>query len=57
MPDITMCDDNACPDKLKCYRYTAKPNEEWQAYFADSPRKDNICEFYWPVAPQDKLAL
>jgi len=31
MPDITMCSNNYCPKKKKCYRYMAVPNM-WQSY-------------------------
>jgi superfamily I DNA and RNA helicase len=47
MPDITMCPGTNCPQKEKCYRYTAKPCEHWQSYFIDSPIKDGKCEMYW----------
>ena len=32
MPDITMCQNNRCPSRKKCYRFMAKPNPYWQAY-------------------------
>lgn len=48
MPDITMCDDEGCPMKDRCYRYLAKPSK-WQSYFADSPREDDKCELVWEV--------
>ena len=47
MPDITMCLGIDCPQKEKCYRFTAKPDEYWQSYFIDSPIKDGKCEMYW----------
>ena len=42
-----MCPGTDCPQKEKCYRYTAKPCEYWQSYFIDSPIKDGKCEMYW----------
>ena len=47
MPDITMCPGTNCPQKEKCYRYTAKPCEHWQSYFIDAPIKHGKCEMYW----------
>jgi len=32
MADISMCNGKDCKNKAKCYRYTAPPNEYWQAY-------------------------
>jgi hypothetical protein len=49
MPDITMCDDKECPMKEQCYRYTAKPNEFRQAYFVNSPKKMDGCDYFTPV--------
>ena len=45
-PDITMCMGTNCPDKQKCYRYTAKPSD-YQSYFINPPIKDGKCEMYW----------
>jgi hypothetical protein len=47
MPDITMCPGTDCPQKEKCYRYTAKPCEYWQSYFMKPPIKDGKCDLYW----------
>lgn len=47
MPDITMCEGTDCPHKEKCYRYTAKPSEFRQSYFAEPPIKDGKCDHYW----------
>lgn len=32
MPDICMCKIDECSKKETCYRYSAKPNEPYQAY-------------------------
>ena len=32
MPDITMCRNQFCPIKDRCYRWTAEPNPRWQSY-------------------------
>ena len=46
MPDITMCDDNECPRKDFCYRYTAKPSEYGQSRFAESPLEGDECIYF-----------
>lgn len=51
MPDITMCHGFECPVKEKCKRFSAKPNEHWQAYFLEPPYKKTdtsfTCYYYW----------
>jgi hypothetical protein len=47
MSDVTMCEGIDCPIRNKCYRYTAKPSEYWQAYFTEPPIKDGKCGMYW----------
>lgn len=47
MPDITMCPGTNCPQREKCYRFTAKPSEYMQSYFMEAPIKDGKCEYYW----------
>jgi hypothetical protein len=49
MADITMCKGMDCPHKEECYRYTAKADELYQAYFSESPIADNKCEMYWGI--------
>ena len=51
MSDISKCEGTNCPKKDTCYRFLAKENEYWQAYFVDVPydRKISACEYYWPV--------
>lgn len=44
--DITMCKDTSCPHKEKCLRFTGEPGL-YQAYFVDSPRKEDKCFYYW----------
>lgn len=48
MPDITMCADEECPLRLKCWRYCAAPSER-QSYFAQTPREGAICEYFWDI--------
>ncbi len=47
MPDITMCRGQGCPVKNRCKRHTSKPDEHYQAYFAESPYKDGECKYFW----------
>lgn len=50
MPDITMCINEFCPKKEKCYRYTAPPDEFRQAYaefpFLHTDRDVVECEYF-----------
>jgi hypothetical protein len=47
MPDISMCADDDCPSRLKCYRYVALPSDIRQDY-ADFERQPNQqrCNYY-----------
>jgi hypothetical protein len=47
MPDISMCMGTGCPNKEKCYRFTATPNEYRQSYFMEVPFEDGKCDYYW----------
>lgn len=53
MPDISMCQDNACPSRLRCYRYNATPTPGRQTYgsFDRKPEAER-CSFYWPTYPK-----
>lgn len=55
MPDICMCKDEECPKKNECYRYTAIPSEFMQVYFSVSPRKDEVCEYFYPIKKRKTL--
>ena len=41
MADITKCNDQLCPSRKKCYRFTAPANEYRQSYFMVTPREQN----------------
>jgi hypothetical protein len=45
-PDISMCANEECPLKEKCYRYTAKP-EMMQSYGDFKPDENGECEYFW----------
>lgn len=57
MPDISMCKGDGCPIKQDCYRFTARPSEFYQSYFAVVPYdKKTGCDHYWERIPTlDKL--
>jgi len=46
MADITMCSNQSCLRREKCYRAMAKPGE-WQAY---AEFEAHLCQYYWPMA-------
>jgi hypothetical protein len=54
MPDITMCDNEKCELKQKCFRFMAKPNETHQSYYADDIRnEDGTCFSFYPINQLD----
>lgn len=44
MPDIAMCQNNDCPLREGCYRFTAKP-AKWQWYNDFKPKNDKCDHF------------
>jgi len=47
MSDITKCQDDKCPARLMCYRFTA-PAGERQAYGIFNREEDaDNCEMFW----------
>ncbi len=50
MSDITMCVDDECKARQRCYRFTAVPNDLYQSYFVEAPDKDTYgaCEYFIP---------
>jgi len=45
MPDITMCENDACPIRHQCYRFMAKP-DAWQSVACFTPLSDTECEHF-----------
>ena len=43
--DITMCRDETCEKREKCYRYTAPVDRYWQSVFSEPPEKP--CIHFW----------
>lgn len=47
-----MCRNETCTNKLRCYRYTAVPNEYYQAYGAfEQEEESGRCEYFWSNKP------
>jgi hypothetical protein len=46
MADITMCRDETCKKRERCYRFTARVTPEYQSYFVDSPRQGKECKYF-----------
>lgn len=44
MPDLTLCNNAACPLRLSCYRFIAK-RDEWQSMANFTP-KDGKCDHF-----------
>lgn len=49
MADITKCHGIGCTVTELCFRYTAKSNPLWQAWFVEVPGKDRTCPHFWPA--------
>ena len=50
MADIAMCKDDECPSRLKCYRYLAYPEPDWQDYaFTNRGKGQKKCGYYLPA--------
>jgi hypothetical protein len=48
MPDISLCENNTCPSRKSCYRYTATPNPYRQTYgLFDVEKGKDKCSSYW----------
>ena len=48
MADIAKCEDNLCPSKETCYRYTATASEYYQSYGKFNREEDAYnCDMYW----------
>ena len=48
-PHLTLCDNDNCPRKETCHRYTlieVTPTQQWYTYRL---KKDGSCDFYIPT--------
>ncbi|WP_428739443.1 hypothetical protein [Sulfurimonas sp.] len=48
MADITMCINNTCPLRFKCYRQLAKPSD-YQSYTAFIYDVEFGCNHFWDI--------
>ena len=56
MPKFTICGSIACPDKQKCYRYRAVPNDNQKYHsFYGLKNKEHQCWYFVEILPNDKL--
>lgn len=47
MADISKCQNEGCPSKEKCHRYTTK-DSKWQSYAKFKvPRGHKKCDCFW----------
>lgn len=55
MTDVSMCQNENCPSKHKCYRYTFTPNSLYQSYskFTVTTGNDK-CPFFVRISRGDK---
>lgn len=55
MVDVTLCMNNHCPLRDKCYRYRAIPDKYWQSYSKFEPHKSTgwkggyECDYFWQI--------
>lgn len=55
MPDISKCNNNNCPSKDSCYRFTSQPSPFWQSYSDFKfDEKTGKCDHYWNDAEYKK---
>lgn len=45
MPDITMCDNQKCENKARCYRFMAD-RSDYQSYAIFNEGMNEICEYF-----------
>lgn len=57
MPDISMCMNEECNIKEKCFRYMATP-DKIQSYSRFNEDNQKKCGYYWPLSGvEDKQLL
>ena len=56
MADITMCREETCPLKMRCFRYRATPDPYWQAYYVEGELPANEdCRVRWLFEDEEQL--
>lgn len=54
MPDISMCNNQACPSFEKCYRAQAEPTPRRQAFMGFKPSLGaEKCDHFWEIQSGD----
>jgi hypothetical protein len=48
MSDIAKCQDDKCPSREACYRFTAPASDFWQSYGNFNREEDATnCDMFW----------
>ena len=55
MADITMCDNQECDARAKCYRAMAETSA-WQSWAIFKPREEGGCDFFIERVPHTRKA-
>jgi len=56
MPDISLCSNQFCPSKDKCYRFRAMPNTHRQSYASFKPEEGKKkCDHFMGILGSDDL--
>ena len=64
MPDITMCDNEQCPLREKCYRFRAIPDPYWQSFAHFEPSTyptpkgtQTECDHFWDISERPQREI
>ena len=56
MPDISMCTNEKCPSKEKCYRFMAVPSDWRQSYSEWKPKEgEDKCDGFWEIQKGQRI--
>jgi hypothetical protein len=56
MADITMCENEKCPKRFQCHRFTAYFSE-YQTLAQFQPDEDGNCEYFWDNTGRKKYKV
>lgn len=51
--DISLCRNNKCKLRLRCFRFLYKSNHPWQSYQDFEPNKDGTCDSFKPAVSKE----
>lgn len=54
MPDISMCKDNSCPSRKRCYRWMAVPAPIQSYMDFKCPPNEDKCDDFWDMWPEEE---